>query len=257
MTNTVINDYQEIQKKVMREILKFINRYDKQTTILKGGTALMFGYNLDRFSEDVDLDSTNIHLEKIIKDFCKIKSYKYNVKKDTPFVKRYMLEYDTNRKIKIEISYRNKRLNDQDFHVFDGIKIYNIDKLFGMKLNAYNSRDKIRDLYDIIFIYKNYKEFLPSFAIDQLKDSLSFKGLEQFDYLMQTQHDQLINKESLANDFLQLFDDLELLSDNKETLQEKNTSLKDKTIKQRIEKAKKDTLQLKNSDKEKEIGIDL
>lgn len=220
MSDANLNHIQHIQKNVMYDLLKFINKYDKQISVLKGGTALMFGYYLDRFSEDIDLDSTNTHLEKIIKEYCKINSYSYNVKKDTPFVKRYMVEYDTNRKIKVEISYRNKFLNDKDFSEKDGIKIYNIDKLFGMKLNAYNSRDKLRDLYDIIFIFNNYRNQLSEFAIDQLKDSLAYKGLEQFDYLIKTQDDDLINKDRLANDFLEMFDSLELIDDKNYLLQE-------------------------------------
>ena len=48
----------DIQKNVMKDLLLFINKYDKHTTILKGGTSLMFCYKLDRFSEDLDLDST-------------------------------------------------------------------------------------------------------------------------------------------------------------------------------------------------------
>ena len=216
MTDGVLTGEQLIQKKVMQDILQFINKHDKQTTILKDGTGLMFGYNLTRFSEDIDLDSTNTHLEKIIKDFCNIHSYTYNTKKDTPTVKRFMLEYDVNKKIKIEISYRNKHLDTKHYNSFNGIKIYTIDKLFGMKLNAYNDRDKIRDLFDITFIYKHYKQQLPEFAIEQLQDALSFKGLEQFDYLIATQDDELIDKEELAEDFLIMYDDLGLIIENNE-----------------------------------------
>lgn len=236
MTEIKLTNEQMIQKNIMENFLQFLNKYDKQTTILKGGTALMFGYGLDRFSEDIDLDSTNTHLEKIIKDYCDINALSYNVKKDTPFVKRYMLEYETNKKIKIEISYRNKRLNKDDFQVINGVKIYNIDKLFGMKLNAYNGRDKLRDLYDIVFIFKNYKEALPSFAIDQLKYSLSFKGLEQFDYLIETQDDELVDKNKLAEDFLNVFDELGLIDDKQIESSIKKTN--QMNIKERISLAK-------------------
>ncbi|MCD8028231.1 MAG: hypothetical protein LUF02_06150 [Erysipelotrichaceae bacterium] len=81
-----------------------------------------------------------------------------------------------------------------------------------MKLNAYTNRDKIRDLYDIVFISKNYWDCLSDFAKGMLKDSLGFKGLEQFDYLMMYQEDELINKDKLSNDFLELFDKLGLLA---------------------------------------------
>lgn len=203
----------EEQCNVMKSVLQFINKYDKQTSILKGGTALMFGYHLDRFSEDIDLDSTNRNLGKIINEFCNIHSYGFSIKKDTQTVKRYMIEFKPGKKIKVEISYRNKELSSQDYEIFDGIKIYKIENLFGMKLNAYNNRDKIRDLYDIVFIANNYRDQLSNFAVNMLKTALSFKGLEQFDYLIQTQEDELIDKEKLGNDFLQLFDDMGLIDD--------------------------------------------
>ncbi len=47
-----------------------------------------------------------------------------------------------------------------------------------------------------------------------LKDALSFKGLEQFDYLLKTQTDELIDNEKLGVDFLDMFDQLGLIDDN-------------------------------------------
>ena len=45
------------------------------------------------------------------------------------------------------------------------------------------------------------------------KDILSYKGLEQFDYLIHTQKDELIDTNQLAYDFLEVFNDLEILDD--------------------------------------------
>ena len=88
----------DIQKNVMKDLLLFINKYDKHTTILKGGTSLMFCYKLDRFSEDIDLDSTNKNIGKLIKEYCTIKKYNFNIKKDTDTVKRFMIEFLENEK---------------------------------------------------------------------------------------------------------------------------------------------------------------
>lgn len=44
-----------------------------------------------------------------------------------------------------------------------------------------------------------------------LKDSFSFKGLEQFDFLIKDQHDDLIDNDKLAMDFLSIFNDFGLL----------------------------------------------
>ena len=216
----------DIQKDIMFKLLKYISQNDQHTTILKGGTSLMFCYGLDRFSEDIDLDSTNKNIEKLINDFCKKNNLQYNVKKNTVTVKRFMINFFGNEKLKVEVSYRNKKLNSEKYRIINDIKVYPINKLLGMKINAYNSRDKIRDLYDIIFIVKNYKNEIFDTLIDQLKNSFEYKGLEQFDYLIKTQNDSLINKDKLANDLLELYDDLGLIDDYsiEETIEEKNNS---------------------------------
>lgn len=203
----------DVQKGVMLELLQFINKYDKHITILKGGTSLMFCYGLDRFSEDIDLDSTNKNIGKLIKQFCDLHNYNFNIKKDTDTVKRFMIEFMIDEKIKVEISYRNKRLNQEKIEHINGIDVYPIDKLMGMKINAYNSRDKIRDLYDIIFIMKNYQDDIPDVLVEQLKNSFEYKGLEQFDYLIRTQDDSLIDKDKLAENLLELYDNLGLIDE--------------------------------------------
>ncbi|WP_350354084.1 nucleotidyl transferase AbiEii/AbiGii toxin family protein [Thermoanaerobacterium sp. RBIITD] len=38
--------------------------------ILKGGTALLTCYGLDRFLEDIDLDGKNKSIEKFVANFC-------------------------------------------------------------------------------------------------------------------------------------------------------------------------------------------
>ena len=167
----------DVQKEVMKELLLFINKYDKHTTILKGGTSLMFCYGLDRFSEDIDLDSTNKNIGKLVKEYCNLHNYNFNLKKDTDTVKRFMIEFMDDEKIKVEVSYRNKRLNQEKIENINGIDVYPIDKLLGMKINAYNSRDKIRDLYDIVFIMKNYQTKISDILVEQLKILLNIKGL--------------------------------------------------------------------------------
>ena len=43
---------------VMQDFLRFLN-LKTNNYVLKGGTALLFGYKLDRFSEDLDFDSVD------------------------------------------------------------------------------------------------------------------------------------------------------------------------------------------------------
>ena len=44
-----------------------------------------------------------------------------------------------------------------------------------------------------------------------MQDCVSYKGLEQFDYLIATQNDPLIDSDKLAEDFLSMYDKLGLL----------------------------------------------
>ena len=49
-----------------------------------------------------------------------------------------------------------------------------------------------------------------------IRDTLSYKGIEQFDYLVATQQDTLIDKDRLAEGFLKMHEKLGLLLDEEE-----------------------------------------
>lgn len=209
----MFNDWRDLHGTVIKT---FINYLNAQTCsyILKGGTSLMLCYNLSRFSEDIDLDAlhTKQGLENIIKAFCVQMGYTYRVAKDTDTVKRYMIHYaDKYKPLKVEISYRRKMIDNSEYCVRNGILVYNINVILGFKVNAYNSRDKIRDLYDIIFIFKNYWEYITPTLRAQVADALTYKGLEHIDYLLKTQSDELIDKYVLENAALELFNALNIL----------------------------------------------
>ncbi len=70
-----------------------------------------------------------------------------------------------------------------------------------MKINAYTNRDKIRDLYDVTFIYSNYSDHLSHQTVALLRSAVEYKGLEQFDYIIQNQEDELIDSNKLSEDF--------------------------------------------------------
>jgi hypothetical protein len=46
-----------------------------------------------------------------------------------------------------------------------------------------------------------------------LRNALEYKGVEQFDYMIETQPDELIDSDKLASDFLMMFDKLGLFPD--------------------------------------------
>ena len=125
--------------------------------ILKGGTALLFGYGLDRFSEDLDFDS-NKHLRlenriaKAAVPLVRIDSV--DVPKNTETVQRYRVKYSTREisgSLKIEVSCRDS----YDFsrsHFHEGIRVYDLPVLIDHKLEALHNRTAARDLYDLHFL---------------------------------------------------------------------------------------------------------
>ena len=120
------------------------------------------------------------------------------------------------RPLKIEASYRRKEIPVEETDTIDGIKVYRIEPLCLMKAAAYAGRDKIRDLYDLSFIFNNYYELLSPQAVAVLRNAVEHKGIEQFDYVVRNQPDELIDSDKLAVDFLLMYDKLGLMIDESE-----------------------------------------
>jgi len=152
----------------MRELAREITRAG--TAVLKGGTALLLAYGLNRFSEDMDFDipsGSDIDITQMVAKVAKkldITNYQINIKKDTDTTKRYMLHYGATRSdgdypLKIEFSKRNKHIG-QAVRI-DGISVYEIGTLSGMKTHAFIGRAKPRDMFDVSFLLSNYYSDIP------------------------------------------------------------------------------------------------
>ena len=72
---------QEKHGKVIDDFLKDLSTTQKDAFILKGGTALLKCYGLDRFSEDIDLDGTKKNIKEFVDKFCKKYGYEYRIAK--------------------------------------------------------------------------------------------------------------------------------------------------------------------------------
>ncbi|MHB1287667.1 MAG: nucleotidyl transferase AbiEii/AbiGii toxin family protein [Leptospirales bacterium] len=125
--------------------------------ILKGGTALLLAYGLDRYSEDLDFDS-NKHLrlenriEKSTGPLVKIDSV--DVPKNTDTVQRYRVAYSTRGVsgfLKIEVSCRDSYDSSRS-HFHKGIRVYDLPVLIDHKLETFQNRTASRDLYDLHFL---------------------------------------------------------------------------------------------------------
>lgn len=211
------NDWRDEHREIINNFLKFLNK-KTDDFILKGGTSLLTCYNLDRFSEDIDLDAkSKRNISKIVEDFCKQNGYTYTIPKDTDTTKRFMIQYNDMKKIKVEVSYRKTNISENEFSKINGITVYNINELCLMKSMAYSGRDKIRDLYDICFICNNYWDKLSDDVKNSIRVAIEYKGIEQFEYVIKDQKDELIDNKKLEDDFLKVYDKLGLLFEQEES----------------------------------------
>ncbi|MBQ69776.1 hypothetical protein CL689_07045 [Candidatus Saccharibacteria bacterium] len=102
-------NYENSHIDLMRSILTQLR---ETPLVLKGGTALMLCYDLDRFSEDLDFDAPKkLNLESKIKSSIpsNLDLVQILVLKNTDTVTRYRVRYrahDVERSLKIEVSYR-------------------------------------------------------------------------------------------------------------------------------------------------------
>lgn len=211
-----MSDWRVKHSEVIQEFLNELNQ-DSDAFVLKGGTSLKQCYGLDRFSEDIDLDSTARNIIPFAINFCKKHHYELRIAKDTKTVKRCFIKYnETGNQLKVEVSYRRRNIPQNEITKINGITVYSIDRIAQMKAAAYSARDKIRDLYDISFICNKYFDSLSPATKNLLGDSLSQKGLEEFDYLVKTQSDPLIDNDKLASDFLEATNKLGILFEDDE-----------------------------------------
>lgn len=234
INNMLLSKQNKAHYDLIKTFLEFLNK-KSEIYILKGGTSLMMCYNLNRFSEDIDLDSISGNsFFKIVENFCKNEKLTFRIAKDTTSTKRVMIHYiheDQERTLKVELSLRNKLIPSELHHKINGINVYKIDIIFNLKLNAFLSRDKIRDLFDLCFIAKNYSEQISDISELRLCDAFKYKGYDRISYIIDEQKDPLIDKEKLSDEVLNLF--------------EKYSLLDEKEPKQKIKHANKTTKNLK------------
>jgi len=200
-------------------IVSFVKYLNAKTNdfVLKGGTALSLCYSLDRFSMDIDLDGRAKGLTALVEEYCSENGYSYRVAKDTATVERCFIDYgNKGRPLKVEVSYRRKIIPTEETITVDGVTVYGIEPLCVMKINAYAGRDRIRDLYDVTFICNNYFDKLSTQTVALLRGAVEHKGIAQFDYVLRSQPDELIDSDKLAEDFLKMYDRLGLLFDENE-----------------------------------------
>lgn len=213
-----MNNWQIRHGEVIAEFLRYLNGTSDGDYILKGGTALSQCYGLNRFSEDIDLDGKANSILEIIAKFCARNNYSFRIAKDTDTVKRAMIHYGNEQKpLKVETSYCRTHIPESDITQIKNIAVYKIEQLCIMKTSAYAARDKIRDLFDLSFIVNNYYDELSDTTKFVVQNAVGQKGVEQFDYLVSVEGDELVDPDRLADAFLAMYDKLDLLRNKEES----------------------------------------
>ena len=202
----------------IRTVLSALNEKKDNPYVLKGGTALSLCYGLNRFSEDIDLDCAGrtSRTSRFFRELAAVadrEGFFLRHAKDTATTGRVFLDYgNSGRPLKIEVSYRRADIAEGLVCRRNGILVYTLDELASLKAGAYLGRDKIRDLYDICFLCTHYFDHLSEGTKVQFREAFTCKDLEQFDYLIANQRDELIDPDVLADMCLNSFDRLGLLS---------------------------------------------
>ena len=170
-----LNHWNLNHKRLMKAILQGIH---DTPLVLKGGTALMLAYELDRFSEDLDFDAPHkINLESRIRRSVPFGITIENIDqlKDTATVTRYRVRYKSENgnkiSLKLEISYRAMP-PESDVRFIYGFRVVSLQRIVDQKLRAAhdgsNPRSKVRDLYDLDFITRRW----PAVIKDELASRL-------------------------------------------------------------------------------------
>ena len=155
-----------------------LNAMQETPLVLKGGTALLLCYGLDRFSEDLDFDAPKkLNLESRLKHALRpaTESLRLTRTKDTETVQRYRIEYasgDTLGRLKVEISCRDE-IREDEVIVRSGIRTYGAARLIAQKLRALEGRTAARDLYDVHFLARNFREEWSADSVSRLRSLLS------------------------------------------------------------------------------------
>lgn len=186
--------YQEERISLIKKLLPmFGDRF-----VLKGGTALIIYYGIDRFSEDIDLDviNGNMDITKLLKN-PGYSTWNISVKKNTDTVFRVMIDYGAKSHLgsyplKIEVSSRNKKdiqLGLREFENINGVNVYTLNELIEQKISALGKRDKIRDFFDIAMLLEKYPEKFSREQLKSIKTNIDYSNLEDFNFLLKMEVD--------------------------------------------------------------------
>jgi len=148
-----LNSGQRADIEVMKSILYGLRG---APVALKGGTALMLFYGLDRFSEDLDFDTfKSFDMKPVLQKYKNPYINEITVKKHTPTVQRYRVSWivgDQEGNVTLEISFRQSPKKNDVQETTLGVPVLTPFALLKQKFDALKSRTTARDLFDIAYL---------------------------------------------------------------------------------------------------------
>lgn len=202
----MFESYQIERLNLMKEILRSVG----DNYIFKGGTALRFYYGLDRYSEDLDFDtiSNNMDIVKRLKSHKDFKNWQIYEKKFSETSSRFTIDYGAmtplgKYPLKIDISGRNKMLlrnNQLPYSKINGVCVYNIETIIQMKRQAFLSRNKIRDFYDIGFLLEKYPQHFNKQNLIDIAEKIHYSDADRLNTLLMDEvetHKLMIDKKNI------------------------------------------------------------
>ncbi|MDR2844775.1 MAG: nucleotidyl transferase AbiEii/AbiGii toxin family protein [Puniceicoccales bacterium] len=172
--------------------------------VLKGGTALLLGYGLPRYSEDLDFDAgKKLGLEHKIKTAAARSSATIEairLRKDTDTVRRYMVDFTQGgvlKTLKIEMSLRTEKIAMEDVRTIDGMRIYAIERLIAQKIHASEERAKVRDLFDLNFLLHKHGDGFTRAQLVRLQETTGEPGTLLAKYAADHADDHILQARSL------------------------------------------------------------
>jgi len=144
------------QRKRLEAMKRLVEALKDSPLVLKGGSALMFFYEGDRFSEDLDFDAL------VPRERLPLRA----------FIERH---WGGIPEAEVRIAFRRKELYAgralpgyiQDF---GGVKVYTVDELARLKLKALTQRKVGRDIYDLAFIMDRWMAELSEETLEELRE---------------------------------------------------------------------------------------
>jgi predicted nucleotidyltransferase component of viral defense system len=175
--------FNQFRENTIIEVVQALSKSEASPHIVfKGGTALKLFYDLPRYSEDIDYDSTEKlspqNLMEIIKTVTAKKRWEVTdeaVKYNTILVKLRFRGPERNFRLKIEISTREKELKTTILSL-RGVPVICLEPPFLMteKLITFVDRQAGRDYFDAWFIINNAYPLNERLILQEFSDIAQF-----------------------------------------------------------------------------------